>query len=75
MKTINEIPCGISCPLYDDYLIDETALQEAEELSHQNWLEINRLYNRIRQLEGILSRNGIDIPADTLQKAEESEAE
>lgn len=71
MKTRNKIPCGSGCPIYDDYMADETALQEAEELAHLNWIEINRLYSRIKQLEKILSSNEITIPWEDDAEVEE----
>ena len=38
------------------------SLQEAEELSHQNWLEIQHLRDRICQLETFIRTEGLPFP-------------
>lgn len=39
-------------------------LEEADTLCHGNWIEIQRLYERINTLEALLKEAGIDIPED-----------
>ncbi len=35
------------CDIWIDYQVALNSLQEAEELAHQNWLEIQHLYDRV----------------------------
>ena len=37
-------------------------LDEADELCHRNWTEIQRLYDYIDKLRDILEKNDIDYP-------------
>lgn len=52
------------CIKWTDYEITLLELEEASELCHGNWIEIQRLYKRIEQLEGVLKQFGIDIPSE-----------
>jgi len=51
-----------NCDVWLDYQIALWSLEEAEELSHGNWIEIQHLRNRIDLLEEILKNAGIDVP-------------
>mgnify|MGYP006976640638 FL=1 len=50
------------CLKWTDYQLTRFELKEADETCHGNWIEIQRLYDRIHLLEGILSDAGIDYP-------------
>ncbi len=50
------------CDIWTDYQIALASLEEAEELSHQNWIEIQYLHNRIYQLEAFIRLNGLSLP-------------
>lgn len=50
------------CDIWVDYQIASVALQEAEELCSSNWEEIRYLLDRVRLLESLLIKNGINIP-------------
>lgn len=47
-----------------DYQLTRYELEEADELCHGNWIEIERQYKRIKQLEAALLENGIAIPEE-----------
>lgn len=47
------------CPFWSDYQLCQFSLIEAEELSHENWLEIRQLQERIRYLELLLEDAGV----------------
>ena len=51
-----------SCPLWTDYELTSYELQEANSLSHSNWIEIERQYKYIQTLQKILSDNDIPYP-------------
>lgn len=51
-----------SCDIWMDYQISLHSLQEAEELSYQNWLEIQHLRDRICQLETFIRTEGLPFP-------------
>jgi hypothetical protein len=55
--------CGY-CDIWLDYQVSKVALSEAEELFQANWAEIQRLQDRIIQLETTLRSVGIDIPPE-----------
>ena len=38
------------------------AIEEADSLCHGNWIEIEKLYNYILELQKILDEHGIDYP-------------
>ena len=50
------------CLKWNDYELTGHELEEADELCHGNWIEIQRLQQRIIVLEEILKEAGIDIP-------------
>lgn len=53
-----------SCDIWMDYQVSLHSLQEAEELSHQNWLEIQHLHNRIWQLEALIRVACLPVPEE-----------
>ena len=50
------------CLKWNDYELTRHELEEADELCHGNWIEIQRLQTRIIVLEEILKEAGIEIP-------------
>jgi len=48
-----------NCDVWLDYQIALWSLEEAEELSHGNWIEIQHLRNRIDLLEELLKNAGM----------------
>lgn len=52
------------CDIWLDYQIALHSLEEAEELSYLNWLEIQHLYDRVSQLERFIISNGLSIPQE-----------
>ena len=50
------------CIKWNDYELTRHELEEADELCHGNWIEIQRLQTRIIVLEEILKEAGIEIP-------------
>lgn len=50
------------CMKWMDYELTRHELEEADALCHENWIEIQHLYDRIHLLESILADTGIDIP-------------
>ena len=50
------------CLKWEDYLLTRHELEEAEDLCHGNWIEIQRLYEYIDRLKVILDENEIDYP-------------
>lgn len=52
------------CIKWTDYEITRQELEEADELCHGNWLEIEHLRNRVELLENLLQKAGIDFPAE-----------
>ena len=50
------------CDIWIDYQVSLNSLQEAEELAHQNWLEIRHLYDRVYQLERFICEQGLSLP-------------
>ena len=53
---------GHKCLKWTDYEITRQELEEADELCHGNWIEIQRLQERIIILEKLLQETGIEIP-------------
>ncbi len=51
-----------SCPLWTDYELTCYELEEANSLSHSNWIEIEHQYKYIQTLQKILSDNDIPYP-------------
>lgn len=50
------------CPKWMDYILTRQELEEADELCHGNWIEIQNLQERIIVLEKLLQEAGIEIP-------------
>lgn len=50
------------CLKWTDYEITLHELEEADELCHCNWIEIQRLNDYIEELISILKENNIDYP-------------
>ena len=50
------------CLKWMDYELTRHELEEADSLCHGNWIEIQRLTNRVRLLENLLRQAGIDVP-------------
>lgn len=47
-----------------DYEITRHELEEADELCHENWIEIQRKNKYIQMLQTILEQNGIGYPEE-----------
>ena len=52
------------CDIWIDYQVAQIALEEASELSHQNWIEIQQLYDRVCQLEKYIRDQGLPLPEE-----------
>lgn len=52
------------CLKFADYEVTRFELEEADELCHGNWIEIQQLQDRINQLEQLLRDSGIEIPPE-----------
>ena len=52
------------CIKWADYEITRKKLEEADELCHGNWIEIQHLRDYIEQLQAVLEQHGIDIPPE-----------
>lgn len=52
------------CIQWTDYEITRHELEEANELCHGNWIEIEHQREYIDLLQEILRQNGIDIPPE-----------
>ncbi len=50
------------CLKWEDYLLTRHELEEADNLCHGNWIEIQSLYDYIDKLKAILDENEIDYP-------------
>lgn len=50
------------CIMWSDYQITRFELEECHVLCHGNWIEIQRLRDRIDQLELILGQAGVAYP-------------
>lgn len=50
------------CEIWIDYQISQAALEEADELCHGNWIEIQHLWDKVAELEQLLQAHGIDVP-------------
>lgn len=53
---------GHQCLKWTDYEITRYQLEEADELCHGNWIEIESLQKRVDFLKALLEKNGIPIP-------------
>lgn len=52
------------CSKWTDYQLTRQELDEADELCHGNWIEIEHLRRYIEILQKVLQDNGIDIPPE-----------
>ena len=52
------------CLKWMDYEITRLELEEADELCHGNWIEIQRLQDYIEILQEVLKERGIEIPPE-----------
>ena len=52
------------CIQWTDYELTRYELEEANELCHGNWIEIQHLRNYIDRLQALLTEHGIDIPSE-----------
>ncbi|WP_026661378.1 mobility-associated LCxxNW protein [Butyrivibrio sp. AC2005] len=50
------------CIKWEDYQITLQEIEEADSLCHGNWIEIEKQYNYILELQAILDEHGIDYP-------------
>ena len=50
------------CIKWEDYQIILQEIEEADSLCHGNWIEIEKQYNYILELQKILDEHGIDYP-------------
>lgn len=50
------------CIKWEDYQLMLQEIEEADELCHGNWIEIEKQYNYIRKLQAILDEHGIEYP-------------
>lgn len=53
-----------TCLKWLDYEITREQLEEADELCHGNWIEIQNMRNYIDQLQTLLRENGIEVPIE-----------
>ena len=60
--------CALSknkkCIKWEDYQLTRHELEEADELCHGNWIEIQHLRDYIDQLQRLLTEHGIEIPPE-----------
>ena len=52
------------CIKWLDYQLTRHELEEADELCHGNWIEIQRQQKNIELLETILIAHGIEVPPE-----------
>ncbi len=50
------------CVKWNDYMVTRQELEEADELCHNNWIEIEHQHDYIRRLKTILDDHGISYP-------------
>lgn len=50
------------CLKWEDYELTRHELEEADNVCHGNWIEIQRLQVYIDKLKDILDKNGIEYP-------------
>lgn len=53
-----------SCIKWLDYEITREQLEEADELCHGNWIEIQHMREYIDLLQATLRENGIEVPRE-----------
>ena len=52
------------CPKWMDYELTRYELEEADQLCHSNWIEIQHLREYIYRLQAVLTENRIEIPSE-----------
>ena len=52
------------CIKWEDYQLTRHELEEADELCHGNWIEIQHLRGYIDRLQRLLTEHGIEIPPE-----------
>ena len=52
------------CIKWSDYELTRHELEEADELCHGNWIEIQHLRNYIALLQELLTSHGIELPPE-----------
>ena len=52
------------CIKWEDYQLTRHELEEADELCHGNWIEIQHLRDYIDRLQRLLTEHGIEIPPE-----------
>ena len=52
------------CPMWTDYIVTRPKLEEADELCHGNWIEIQRKTLYIEALQRILDQNNLPYPEE-----------
>ena len=50
------------CLKWEDYELTRHELEEADDLCHGNWIEIQKLYDYIEKLKKILDESNIEYP-------------
>jgi hypothetical protein len=53
-----------NCLKWTDYELTKFELEEADDLCHSNWMEIQHLQDRVALLEKLLRDAGIEIPEE-----------
>lgn len=53
-----------NCLKWTDYELTRYELEEADDLCHSNWIEIQHLQDRVDQLEQLLRNSRIEIPPE-----------
>lgn len=54
------------CDIWIDYQVALNSLEEASELAHLNWIEIQNQYDRINQLEKYIRDHGLPLPEEPI---------
>ena len=52
------------CINWTDYIVTRYELEEANDLCHSNWIEIEHKCEYIRQLQSLLDAHGISYPSE-----------
>lgn len=55
---------GHMCIKWLDYQLSRLELEEADELCHGNWIEIQKQQEYIELLQSILISHGIEVPTE-----------
>ena len=61
---ITKLDTDAVCLKWIDYEIIREQLEEADELCHGNWIEIQHMRDYIDQLQALLRENGIEVPIE-----------